>query len=46
MKGARLITKYTASTGSVYMPVIFDFGGIGPFRKHDHYTHLSKVGYH
>ncbi len=27
MKGARLITKYSASTGSVYMPVMFDFGG-------------------
>ena len=27
IKGARLITKYSASTGSVYMPVMFDFGG-------------------
>jgi hypothetical protein len=27
IKGAKLITKYTASTGSVYMPVMFDFGG-------------------
>ncbi len=27
MKGARLITKYTASNSSVYMPVMFDFGG-------------------
>ena len=27
MKGARLITKFTASTSTVYMPVMFDFGG-------------------
>jgi hypothetical protein len=27
VKGARLVTKYTASMGSVYMPVGFDFGG-------------------
>jgi hypothetical protein len=26
MKGARLITKYSASINSVYMPVMFDFG--------------------
>ena len=30
VKGARLITKYTASTGSVYLPVMFDFGGAIP----------------
>jgi hypothetical protein len=27
VKGARLVTKFTASTGSVFMPVMFDFGG-------------------
>jgi hypothetical protein len=27
VQGARLITKYTASAGSVYIPVRFDFGG-------------------
>jgi hypothetical protein len=27
VKGARLVTRFTASTGSVYMPVMFDFGG-------------------
>ena len=42
MKGARLVTKYTATNSSVYMPVMFDFGGRIPSENTDRYAYVSE----